>query len=271
MAQEPSSVEQAVARAMRDNLATLQRASEELQQALSDLSAACSSSRPTNALPPTLRAQTAAAALAASLEVLARFITGSLQAMGRVAVEFTPVGAGVPLVGTAAVQTPGDAGREMGSEGGPVPMPHPAVAIPPVVPPPMEAAPPVAEEPAPAPVAPPPPPEPAPVEEAAAFDVRSLSPQEQELHRRANRVAKVSMQDIKMLRPEDVKHGREKKDLCHRLRVDLDKARKEYDRRFRAILHHPVDYFYDWMVDILADGDPKALGEYPYPTSASRR
>src|SRR5260370_571242 len=29
-----------------------------------------------------------------------------------------------------------------------------------------------------------------------------LSPEEQELHRRANRVAKVSMQDIKMLRPE---------------------------------------------------------------------
>src|SRR5207244_5223661 len=34
------------------------------------------------------------------------------------------------------------------------------------------------------------------------FDVNRLSPEEQELHRRANRVAKVSMQDIKMLRPE---------------------------------------------------------------------
>ena len=108
-------------------------------------------------------------------------------------------------------------------------------------------------------------------EEKAPFDIGKLSADEQELHRRANRVAKVSMQDIKMLRPDDIKVGREKKDLCVRLRVDLDKARKEYDRRFKAILNHPVDYFYDWLVDIIADGDPKALGEYPYPSSAPRR
>ena len=57
---------------------------------------------------------------------------------------------------------------------------------------------------------------------------------------------------------------------CARLRVDLDKARKEYERRFKGILNHPVDYFYDWLVDIIADGDPKALGDYPYPTSARR-
>jgi hypothetical protein len=50
------------------------------------------------------------------------------------------------------------------------------------------------------------------------FDVSSLPPEEQELHRRAYRVAKVSMQDIKMLRPEDVRLGRENRDLCFRLR-----------------------------------------------------
>jgi hypothetical protein len=101
--------------------------------------------------------------------------------------------------------------------------------------------------------------------------VHNLPKDEQELHRRASRVAKVSMQDIKMLRPNDVKEGRAKKDLVARLRVDIDKARKEYDRRFKAILSHPVDYFYDWMVDILADGDASALGDYPYPRSTGRR
>ena len=45
------------------------------------------------------------------------------------------------------------------------------------------------------------------------FDVNQLSPEEQELHRRANRVAKVSMQDIKMLRPEQVRLGRERRSL----------------------------------------------------------
>jgi len=100
------------------------------------------------------------------------------------------------------------------------------------------------------------------------FDVNRLSPDEQELHRRANRVAKVSMQDIKMLRPEQVRLGRENRDLCIRLKDDIEKAHREYDRRFKPIMDHPVDYFYRWLVEILADGDPHALGEYPYSTPA---
>ena len=100
------------------------------------------------------------------------------------------------------------------------------------------------------------------------FDVNRLSAEEQELHRRANRVAKVSMQDIKMLRPEQVRLGREQKDLCIRLKDDIEKAHREYDRRFKPIMDHPVDYFYRWMVEILAEGDPHALGEYPYATHA---
>ena len=50
--------------------------------------------------------------------------------------------------------------------------------------------------------------------EAAAFDVASLSTELRDLHRRANRVAKVAMQDIKLLRPKDVRLGRENKDIC---------------------------------------------------------
>jgi hypothetical protein len=109
------------------------------------------------------------------------------------------------------------------------------------------------------------------VEAAPIFNLDSLPPDEQELHRRAFRVAKVSMQDIRMLRPEDVKLGRQNKDLCFRLRDDIEKAHKEYDRRFQPIQSHPVDYFYDWMVEILAGGDPQALGEYPYPSPVLRR
>jgi hypothetical protein len=108
-------------------------------------------------------------------------------------------------------------------------------------------------------------------EGASAFDVSRLSPEEQELHRRANRVAKVSMQDIKMLRPEQVRLGRQHKDICVRLRDDIEKAHREYDRRFKPIMDHPVDYFYRWMVEILAEGDAHALGEYPYATTAQHR
>jgi len=103
------------------------------------------------------------------------------------------------------------------------------------------------------------------------FDITIFPAEIQDLHRRANRVAKVAMQDIKLLRPKDVQLGREHNDICDRLRSEIDKARKEYDRRFRAIQDHPVDYFHRWMVEILAGGDSNALGEYPYPSPVLRR
>src|ERR1700687_3727117 len=79
MAADPNAVEQAVSRTLRDNLGRIQRTSEELHQAISDLVSACASSRATNALPPMVRAQTCAASLSAALEVLSRFVTAALQ------------------------------------------------------------------------------------------------------------------------------------------------------------------------------------------------
>src|ERR1700733_9833650 len=75
----PSVIEQAVSRALRDNLERIQRTSDELHEAIADVVAACASSKPVNALPPMLRAQTSAASLGASLEVFARFVAVSLQ------------------------------------------------------------------------------------------------------------------------------------------------------------------------------------------------
>jgi hypothetical protein len=75
----PSAIEQVVARALRDNLERIQHTSDELHHAVNDVVSACASNKPANALPPMLRAQTAAASLAAALEVLSRFIAVSLQ------------------------------------------------------------------------------------------------------------------------------------------------------------------------------------------------
>src|SRR3984957_17811009 len=75
----PSAIEQLVSRALRDNLERIQRTSDELHQAVADVVAACGSSKPANALPPMLRAQTSAASLSAALEVLTRFVAVSLQ------------------------------------------------------------------------------------------------------------------------------------------------------------------------------------------------
>ena len=272
-------LEEAVSRALRDNLAPLQRTADELHNAYGDLVAACGSSRPSNALPALLRAQTAAAALAAGLSVLSNFVAVALNPREQNSSEEREAAGSSSVAVAEPEAAPAEqAARETARASVEVEEPEE-----------------VEEAPAPAAVQPPPEPElewveepeevlnvapetvaapPAapPVEEVAeeGFDLGSLPREEQELHRRANRVAKVAMQDIKLLQPKEVRLGREHKDLCVRLRVDIDKARKEYDRRFRAIQDHPVDYFYDWMVEILADGDPKALGEYPYPSPVLR-
>ena len=262
MSNEPNAVEQAVARALRDSLERMQRNSDELHHAVADVVSACSSNKPTNALSPLLRAQTSAASLSAALEVLSRFIAATLQPGPR-----SPFEAEISrVVSAVAVEAPA---------GPPEPV-RPAPQIPrPMAASPAGAMAPAAEQHAgfASPTAqeqvhvqePVPEPEP---EAAPDFDVNRLTSEEQELHRRANRVAKVSMQDIKMLHPEQVRLGRENKDLCIRLKDDIEKAHREYDRRFKPIMDHPVDYFYRWMVEILAEGDSSALGEYPYAVPA---
>jgi hypothetical protein len=325
MPADPNSVENAVSRTLRDNLEKIQRTANELHQAVNDMVSACASSRASNALPSMLRAQTSAASLSATLEVLSRFVTSALQPGMRM--PFEPDNLNVPSMSVPPVpafEQPAPAPSHPRQEVMPV-VTAPVVQPPPAseIPPPVEQMPPVPEihspveapefsevssavEMSPAvesatPVEPVFLPDPVPVtlrepapdfeldlpveahpavhsqpaarplEAAPVFNLDSLPPEEQELHRRAFRVAKVSMQDIRMLRPEDVRLGRENKDLCSRLRDDIEKAHKEYDRRFQPIRSHPVDYFYDWMVEILGGGDPQALGEYPYRSPVSRR
>ncbi|HEX4002972.1 MAG TPA: hypothetical protein VHX36_10010 [Candidatus Acidoferrales bacterium] len=259
-------LEQAVSRALRDNLAPLQRTADELHQAYADLVAACSSSRPSNALPAMLRAQTAASALAAGLSVLSNFVAVALNPRDRGSdEEYESVATAEPepevepaheTITEPEIETHQPEPAEI-SAGSAVPAPshrdwakeQEALA---------EAA---VEEAAVQEVA---------AAEAVAFDLAALPDDLRDLHRRASRNAKVAMQDIQLLRPEEVRLGRENNDICQRLRSDLDKARKEYDRRFRAIQDHPVDYFHHWMVEILAKGRHDALGEYPYPSPVLR-
>jgi hypothetical protein len=262
MAQEPNAVEQAIARALRDNLERLQRSSDELHHAVSDVVSACASNKPTNALPPLLRAQTSAASLSAALEVLSRFVALSLQTGPRSPLEARITDA----MGKVAPEAPAAPQRPAPPQ--PKPMASKAVPVPRIEQPATPAYELDAEPDALELVETVAPPVEAEQEYGEDFDVNRLSPEEQELHRRANRVAKVSMQDIKMLRPEQVRLGRQNKDICIRLKDDIEKAHREYDRRFKPIMDHPVDYFFRWMVEILADGDAHALGEYPYATPA---
>src|SRR6185437_15485761 len=221
-------LEEAVSRALRDNLGPLQRTADELHQAYADLVAACSSARPSNALPAMLRAQTAAAALAAGLSVLSNFVAvalnprdsyagGESAARPGAGAAASSRGAGAAIAeeeadssgGRAAAETeeasewaeePSRASLEIPAEppvranahagGSARPAAHREEIETPEEPegePVAEAIVELDEEPA--------------AEAAPAFDVANLPTELQDLHRRANRVAKVAMQDIKMLRP----------------------------------------------------------------------
>ena len=305
---EPA-LEETISRALRENLVPLQDTVEEIQRAYADVVAACTSGKPGDALASMLRAQTAAAALAGGLSALSTFVAnfvansaassaaaGLNPAERRAALDgqaFAPGRSAAPAFETPSAIAEPEAESEWAEETAQVPVepeevplassvapasvPESAeeisLAVEPPIPPPheqpqqertsyatAEGEPSVTEAPA--------------AETAPAqpeFDITIFPAEIQELHRRANRVAKVAMQDIKLLRPKDVQLGREHNDICNRLRSDIDKARKEYDRRFRAIQDHPVDYFHRWMVEILAGGNSNALGEYPYPSPVLRR
>jgi len=275
-------LEGAVSRALRDNLTPLQRTADELQHAYADLVAACASTKPSNALPALLRAQSAAAALAAGLSVLSNFVAvawnprdplpGENEASAH---DDSDVAVAEPAEEAAATPDAVETHPEPELEWVDEPRDDSELA--------EKAAKEATEDAASsenasietlsnaeAELAAAILPEEAAVAETQAFDIAALPSEMQDLHRRANRVAKVAMQDIKLLRPKDVRLGREHKDVCTRMRGDLDKARKEYDRRFRAIEGHPVDYFYHWLVEILAEGDAENLGEYPYPSPVLR-
>lgn len=260
-------MDDSVSRAIRDNLLPLQRSIEELQQAYADLVSACASTRPTNALPAMLRAQSCSASVSASLSVLSTFITNVMHRRERESAEREEEDT-VPAVSVELAQPSANESVEMlepaetvhahehihqNVAGSAAPAGEIAEREETQVTSAGEIASESVEEP------------------EIAFDVRSLSESEREMHKRANRVAKVSMQDIKMLKPEEVRVGRENRDICVRLRSELDKARKEYDRRFQKILDQPVDYFHHWLVEILGEGDAETLGEYPYPSPVLRR
>ena len=130
------------------------------------------------------------------------------------------------------------------------------------IPPPP--APPVAE-----PAPPPPPPPVAPTVAAAAApasaasagpNLSGLSKEDQELHKKAKRFAKLLVDEIKLYNQAKVKEGKENKDIYSRLKEDIDKSRATYDKRYGATAAAEAGYFTAEVIRILADNDPAMLG-----------
>lgn len=129
---------------------------------------------------------------------------------------------------------------------------------------------------APAPEPPPPPPPapvaaqpeppaavPAPPKAAAApagSDISDLSPEDQEVHKKAKRFAKLLVDEIRLYNKAKVDEGRQNKDIYERLQEDIDKSRSTYEKRYSSTAAGSANYFTAEVIRILADNDVSLMG-----------
>jgi hypothetical protein len=84
--------------------------------------------------------------------------------------------------------------------------------------------------------------------------------QEDEIHKKAKRFAKLLVDEIKLYNQTKVAEGKQHRDLYDRLHDDIEKSRASYDKRYGNTAAKDGDYFTQELIRILADNDPQLLG-----------
>jgi len=95
---------------------------------------------------------------------------------------------------------------------------------------------------------------------APASAAASSGSEEDELHKKARRFAKLLVEEIKLYNQPRVEEGRQHKDLYERLKVDIEKSRSTYDKRYAESAVASADYFTQELIRILADNDASLMG-----------
>jgi len=94
----------------------------------------------------------------------------------------------------------------------------------------------------------------------------SLSPEEQAIHLRAQRFARVQVAEMRLHEPAAVLSGRALRNLYEALRPRIDAARETMRESFFVPCPSMVDYLHVELVRTLAHDDPELLGkDYPGP------
>ncbi len=95
---------------------------------------------------------------------------------------------------------------------------------------------------------------------APASTPASAGSEEDELHKKARRFAKLLVEEIKLYNQPRVEEGRQHKDLYDRLKVDIEKSRSTYDKRYAESAVASADYFTQELIRILAENDASLMG-----------
>ncbi len=77
---------------------------------------------------------------------------------------------------------------------------------------------------------------------------------------RARRYARLLLSEIKLYNEPAIRLGRQQRDLLHRLRSEIDRARRLYEERVPPAIGGRATYFQQELVQTLADGDAALLG-----------
>ncbi len=96
---------------------------------------------------------------------------------------------------------------------------------------------------------------------AAATDpLAALSPEDADTHRKAQRFARLLVDEIKLYNQAKVAEGRRHKDLYDRLKEDIEKSRGTYSKRYGNTAAASADYFSAELLRSLAEDDASIMG-----------
>jgi hypothetical protein len=87
-----------------------------------------------------------------------------------------------------------------------------------------------------------------------------MSPEDADVHRKAQRFARLLMDEIKLYNQAKVAEGRKHKDLYDRLKEDIDKSRGTYQKRYGNTVAASADYLSHELIRSLAEDDVSLLG-----------
>jgi hypothetical protein len=94
----------------------------------------------------------------------------------------------------------------------------------------------------------------------AADPLAGLSPEDADVHRKAQRFARLLVDEIKLYNQAKVAEGRRHKDLYDRLKEDIDKSRGTFQKRYGGTAAASGDYFHHELLRSLAEDDVSIMG-----------
>jgi len=96
---------------------------------------------------------------------------------------------------------------------------------------------------------------------AAAQDpFAAMPPEDADTHRKAQRFARLLVDEIKLYNQAKVAEGRRHKNLYDRLKDDIEKSRTTYQKRYGTTVAASADYFQREVVRSLAEDDLSVMG-----------